>query len=98
MDKKTLVDKLQKEGYAVTLEENVPMFTMTDGLTPEKIKKLLQKYDYVASFGYRKVTGKADTIAGSIKEKTEKNTILEIVEEDVLPEFQTETDGQYSLF
>ena len=67
MDKKALVEKLQKEGYNVTLEGNVPMFVLTETLSLEKIKELLKKNDYVASFGYRKVAGSSDKVTKASK-------------------------------
>ena len=82
MDKKALVEKLQKEGYSVTLEGNVPMFALSESVSIENIKEVLKEYDYVASFGYRKSTN-----SGTKLEKTPKKQ-----------NFQTEEDGQYSLF
>ena len=102
MDKKALVDKLQKEGYSVTLEGNVPMFTLSKELSIEQIKKLLEKYDYTASFGYRKAVGSVKTVEKPAKVQKEKT--IQITEEEEaplfvnMPDFQTETDGQYSLF
>ena len=52
MDKKALVEKLQKEGYGVTLEGNVPMFTLSESVSIENIKEVLKKYDYVLKYNY----------------------------------------------
>ena len=106
MDKKALVEKLQKEGYNVTLEGNVPMFTMSETLSVEKIKELLKKYDYAASFGYRKAAGIDEKPAKTSKKKEVKQEETDEVrtENDTsewmlgMSDFQAENDGQYSLF
>ena len=106
MDKKALVEKLQKEGYSVTLEGNVPMFALSETLSAETIKELLKKYDYEASFGYRKVSGSDEKAVKSSKKKEVKveEAKEERIEKDTsewmlgMSDFQAENDGQYSLF